>query len=87
MVTVHSLKTYAVCDDCGKEMALGSGCTQQTVLVHGANILRLRYGSESSLPFCHDCNVAAGQVHHLGCDVERCPVCGKQLISCLEEPG
>jgi hypothetical protein len=23
-----------------------------------------------------------GQLHHLGCDMERCPFCGHQLISC-----
>lgn len=33
---------------------------------------------------CHDCNIvnAAGNYHHWGCDIERCPKCGQQLISC-----
>lgn len=31
---------------------------------------------------CHDCGVSEGEIHHLGCDMERCPFCGKQLISC-----
>lgn len=31
---------------------------------------------------CHDCNAADGHMHHPGCDMERCPICGRQLISC-----
>ena len=31
---------------------------------------------------CHDCNIKHGNYHHPGCDVERCPRCGGQLISC-----
>ena len=31
---------------------------------------------------CHDCGVEEGQLHILGCDNERCPFCGNQLISC-----
>ena len=31
---------------------------------------------------CVDCNVAVGGNHHPGCDQEKCPKCGGQLISC-----
>jgi hypothetical protein len=32
---------------------------------------------------CHDCAVAVGELHEIGCcDVEECPFCHRQLISC-----
>lgn len=31
---------------------------------------------------CHDCSVIEGELHLSGCDMERCPFCGGQLISC-----
>ena len=31
---------------------------------------------------CHDCRAVEGEIHELGCDMERCPFCGYQLITC-----
>ena len=33
---------------------------------------------------CHDCGIVnkPGNYHHPGCDIERCPRCEGQLISC-----
>lgn len=31
---------------------------------------------------CHDCGAREGEFHKPGCDMERCPFCGGQLISC-----
>lgn len=31
---------------------------------------------------CGDCGAKYGQQHLPGCDIERCPLCGRQLISC-----
>jgi hypothetical protein len=58
------------------------------------DVPRIRYGDEQSdwsaetIP-CHDCRVLKGEFHVQSCDVEECPVCGEQLITCdceFEEP-
>lgn len=33
---------------------------------------------------CHDCGIQEGQIHKLGCSMEYCPECGRQLISCYK---
>jgi len=31
---------------------------------------------------CHDCGVPFGNIHHVDCDMERCPKCRGQLLGC-----
>ncbi len=31
---------------------------------------------------CHDCGVEEGKTHLFGCDMEECPFCGEQILSC-----
>ena len=51
------------------------------------DVPRIRYGDEAGIGdaadfLCHDCAAKRGEFHVPGCDMERCPECGKQLISC-----
>lgn len=82
----------AKCQDCKQEMLRVDGCTFP--LLHWTSTdesiafdyARIRNGQEKfgafSVGRCHDCYVRSGNYHHLGCDVEECPRCGNQWISC-----
>jgi hypothetical protein len=37
-------------------------------------------------PDCRVCNVEYGQVHHIDCEMERCPSCRHQALSCDCDP-
>jgi len=39
-------------------------------------------GERRKLQDCHDCGAKPGKVHKPGCDIERCSVCGSQLLQC-----
>jgi hypothetical protein len=56
----------------------------------GVDYPRIPYGDEREgwpeemeiLEHCHDCDVRTGELHLPGCDVERCPRCREQKITC-----
>ena len=77
----------AKCDLCKKDMLLTEGCIRVSIIHYGVEYEPIKVGDEEDEwvrigERCHDCNAAYGHYHHSGCDVERCPVCGGQLISC-----
>lgn len=65
--------------------------TEREYRIAGANYARVPYGDEGRACgagmdlgrlACHDCAVEKGQLHVPGCDVEECPRCCGQAISC-----
>lgn len=70
----------------------------KTLKLNGKRYKRVKYGDEeravefgesgsrtlSAVPLqpCHDCAAVIGQYHCEGCDWERCPRCGGQLLGC-----
>jgi len=76
----------AECNFCGCEMSsdLVVSCNGNALVTFpdGTSMPAIPYEPTDPDQRCHDCNVKIYGYHHLGCDMERCPKCGGQLISC-----
>jgi hypothetical protein len=72
----------SICKTCGQEMNLASGCTLRRYANEKKDRLPYMPEDPERNPRCHDCGVQPGQFHHPGCDMEECPDCGGQLITC-----
>jgi len=77
------------CDVCKGEMLEVDGCIRTDIICKSKSYEPIKVGSEEDFCVCDnedercgDCGAKVGHYHHLGCDCERCPVCGEQLISC-----
>lgn len=82
-----------MCEYCEREMLDADGCrTVKVVFPDKTALDPVLFGSEPDKWYdesavkeevrCGDCACKLGYPHHSGCDVERCPKCGGQLISC-----
>jgi len=70
----------AQCDYCNGEMLTVTGCTAREYTIDGntyPSIVAHPHGDT-----CHDCGARENEPHHFGCDMETCPHCGGQLLSC-----
>lgn len=78
----------SVCRFCNRDMAQTHGCDFAPVYHHGKKYRPIKVGDPGDFYFgntearCGDCGAMYGHYHHANCDLERCPVCGQQLLIC-----
>ena len=72
-----------MCPNCSRVVAIDLSCNTTMFPAKGK---RAKYDPiphhDPNGGLCPDCSAADGEYHKLGCDWERCPVCGLQLLSC-----
>ncbi len=75
----------AICSWCDREMTTAESCSVEVLHDSGRPVPMVRWGKErgwTARGRCDDCGVMPGRFHHLGCDVQSCPRCGGQMLTC-----
>jgi hypothetical protein len=79
----------AICTSCQQEMHDKVGCTKTAFQDFDDNQPRQRipFGTEvnaigKNAENCPDCLVPCSALHHPGCDIEQCPRCNGQAVTC-----
>jgi len=79
----------AKCKTCGGNMLKVDGCKPSVFICDGKQYERIKVGGAGDFFedvgadfWCDDCGAKRGHYHHTGCDCEKCPICGGQLLSC-----
>jgi hypothetical protein len=76
----------AVCDWCHRDMVAAASCDIDAFHRKGRRFDMIAFGDEAGYRTsgvrCGDCGVLRGGWHHPGCDLQPCPACGRQLLSC-----
>lgn len=81
----------AKCEHCQLYMNVSVGCSRSKIDFKDKTYKRVKFDDGSGGgdgwatekgQRCHDCGCLPNHYHHYGCDVERCPKCGGQLITC-----
>jgi hypothetical protein len=70
------------CAWCEREMTATVSCTVVEWHLDGVAIGRSPNRGRWATDRCGDCGTPRHGYHHPGCCVERCPVCGRQAITC-----
>lgn len=77
------------CKFCNQDMSHAKGCIKLSIRHNGRDYDPIKVGNPGDWYFgkpadtrCGDCNAMIGHYHHPGCDMEICPVCKGQLLSC-----
>ncbi len=73
-----------ICNHCFEDMKVVDNCAVNTIIEFpdGTKIPTSTEHFNEPSGRCHDCGIKHGYSHHPGCDVEHCPKCKGQLISC-----
>ena len=79
---------HHICEVCHQDMSDFQNeddnvtCLVSVVEINGVQYRRTKYHFGEEGGRCHDCRIKHGGIHHSECDVEKCPLCDGQLISC-----